>query len=47
MSEPTFNPKQFNQYREDNRLEAKAANGGLPGTLWDDRVLEVFIPKLI
>jgi len=35
MPEPTFNPKQFNQYREDNRLEAKAANGGLPGTLWD------------
>ena len=35
MSQPKFNPKQFNQYREDNRLEAKAANGGLPGTLWD------------
>ena len=30
-----FDPKQFDTYREDNRLEAKAANGGLPGTLWD------------
>ncbi|MBR1796602.1 MAG: putative DNA binding domain-containing protein [Clostridiales bacterium] len=31
----TFNPDDFDTYREDNRLEAKAANGGLPGTLWD------------
>jgi len=30
-----FDPKQFDQYREDNCLEAKAANGGLPGSLWD------------
>ena len=30
-----FNPKKFESYREDNRLEAKAANVGLPGSLWD------------
>lgn len=30
-----FDPKQFDSYREDNRLEAKSANGGLPGSLWD------------
>ena len=35
MGTGSFDPKSFDKYREDNRLEAKAANGGLPGTLWD------------
>ena len=30
-----FDPKSFDKYREENCLEAKAANGGLPGSLWD------------
>ena len=30
-----FDLAHFDSYREDNRLEVKAANGGLPGTLWD------------
>lgn len=30
-----FNPSDFDKYRENNCLEVKAANGGLPGSLWD------------
>ena len=30
-----FIPSSFDKYRENNRLEAKAANGGLSGSLWD------------
>ena len=30
-----FDIKKFYSYREDNRLEVKAANGGLPKSLWD------------
>ncbi len=30
-----FNPSSFDKYRENNGLEAKAANGGLPGSLWE------------
>ena len=32
---PIFDLKNFDSYREDNCLELKAANGGLPGTLWE------------
>jgi len=35
MDNNIFDLKYFESYREDNRLEVKAANGGLPGTLWD------------
>ena len=30
-----FNLMEFDSYREDNRLEVKAANGGLSGSIWD------------
>lgn len=30
-----FDLSEFDSYREGNRLEVKAANGGLPGRLWD------------
>lgn len=30
-----FDLKQFDACRKDNRLEVKAANGGLPGSLWE------------
>ncbi len=35
MGTGTFDPNSFDKYRENNRLEVKAANGGLPGSLWD------------
>ena len=30
-----FDLNRFKEYRENNRLEVKAANGGLPSTLWE------------
>ena len=30
-----FDIKRFDDYRENNRLEAKKARGGLPNSLWD------------
>ena len=33
--EKVFDLEDFEEYREDNRREVKAANGGLPKSLWD------------
>ena len=35
MEPVVFDLSKFNEYREDNRLEVKKANGGLPSSLWD------------
>lgn len=35
MKQMNFDLSNFDKYREDNRLEVKAANGGLPGSLWN------------
>ncbi len=35
MSEEIFDIKRFDQYREDNRLEVKKCEGGLPASLWE------------
>lgn len=35
MKQDVFDLAKFDEYREDNRLEVKKANGGLPNSLWD------------
>lgn len=35
MTERKFDFSEFNTYREDNQLEVKAAQGGLPDALWE------------
>ena len=35
MEQEIFDIRRFDEYREDNRREVKAAEGGLPSNLWD------------
>ena len=35
MKQDNFDLSHFSEYCEDNRLEVKKANGGLPVSLWD------------
>ncbi len=35
MEQELFDIQSFDKYKEDNRREVKAAEGGLPSSLWD------------
>lgn len=35
MEQNVFDIHRFDEYKEDNRREVKAAEGGLPSNLWD------------
>ena len=35
MEQEIFDIRRFDEYKEDNRREVKAAEGGLPSNLWD------------
>ena len=35
MEQDVFDIHKFDEYKEDNRREVKAAEGGLPSNLWD------------